>query len=121
LELFDNAEKVLSLMTEMRQTAGGESRISGTVRLWVVKTIAHTWLPALIREIDRRYPNVDVDLQVGVSSMLESLLNSHDGDLAITFGRSFCDHDVDEAAALGDGCDLASRPRDHHSEFASRF
>jgi DNA-binding transcriptional LysR family regulator len=86
-ELFESARKLLDLVADIQGSATGERKIRGTVRLGVVNTIAHTWLPRLVQELDRKHPMVDVDLQVGVSSSLENMLSSHDLDLVISVRR----------------------------------
>jgi DNA-binding transcriptional LysR family regulator len=86
-DLFENAQKLLDLMSDIQGSAAGERKMRGTVRLGVVNSIAHTWLPRLVQELDRKYPMVDVDLQIDVSAGLESMLSSRDLDLVISVRR----------------------------------
>lgn len=86
MEIFDYAEKIIGLTGSIREATAGEARVRGRVRLGVVNTVAHTWLPKLIAEIESRYPGIDVDFQVNVTSELRARLLAHDADLIISAG-----------------------------------
>jgi DNA-binding transcriptional LysR family regulator len=87
IEFYDGAKRVLQLMAEMRHLGAGDRQIRGTVRVEVTNTIAHTWLPRIVQSLGEKYPNVDVDLKVGVSAQLESMLNAQDADVVMTAGE----------------------------------
>lgn len=102
--LFDRAGRHLALtrrgeafMTHARQLLDVAARMKGagdapgatraTVRLGVVNTIAHTWLPRLIAEIAKVHPDIDVHVHVGVSHTIEGKLYGHEVDVAMLAGQ----------------------------------
>ncbi len=87
MEIFDYAEKIIGLTGAIREATAGEGRVRGRVRLGVVNTVAHTWLPKLIAEVESQYPEIDVDFLVNVTAELKARLISHDSDLIIAVGK----------------------------------
>lgn len=87
MEIYDYAEKVIGLKAAIRETALGKSQVRGTVRLGVINTVAHIWLPKLIGEVQRRYPEVDVDFQVDISASLIARLSRNELDLIVAVGQ----------------------------------
>src|SRR5699024_9656313 len=56
--------------------------IQGAIRLGVVETIAHTWLPQLIERLNKAYPAITLELDVDTSVNLESKLTEREIDIA---------------------------------------
>lgn len=61
-ELIPLAEKMLELHTRMRASMAEKESFAGTLRIGVMETIVHTWLPALLSRFSQQYPNVTVEL-----------------------------------------------------------
>jgi len=59
-ELMEYAEQIVSLAALVQQQVGHDQAIAGRVRLGVTSIPARTWLPKLIRTINRSYPGVPV-------------------------------------------------------------
>ena len=110
MEIFDYAEKIIGLTGSIREVTAGKSSVRGRVRLGVVNTVAHTWLPRLITEIESKYPDVDVDFQVDVTSELRARLLGHDTDLIISVGH-FTDPGIESQFLLRYNLDWIASPQ----------
>ncbi|OLO09130.1 hypothetical protein BTW08_02665 [Salinicola sp. MH3R3-1] len=58
----------------------------GTLRLGVVESIAHSWLPQFLAELSRRFPEMTLELEVDSSPGLATKLHNHDIDMAFLMG-----------------------------------
>ncbi|OHV12758.1 LysR family transcriptional regulator [Kushneria phosphatilytica] len=87
-----HAEKLLA----DRQTAVAmlhkPSAFSGTLRLGVVESVAHSWLPDLLNEIAHRFPEMTLELEVDSSPGLAARLTAHDLDMAFLMGPVTAEH-----------------------------
>lgn len=73
-DLVRHAEKILELVEQVRFTVADPKAASGTVRVGATELIALTWAPRLIRKINKQFPQVLFDLEIGLTlSLLESL------------------------------------------------
>jgi len=66
------AEKLMGLRSEMLATVGDRSAMRGVLRLGVAETIVHTWLPQLIKRVNHVYPNLSLEIEVDVTSNLQT-------------------------------------------------
>lgn len=78
LELLGHAERLLRLRAEMIEAVGDRSAVRGIVRLGVSDSIVHTWLPALIEQVNAAYPNLELEIEVDISASLHERLVSRD-------------------------------------------
>ena len=60
--------------------------IEGHLRLGVSETIAQCWLPDLIAELHQRYPQLEIEINVDISTNLRAGLLDREIDLAILLG-----------------------------------
>ena len=58
----------------------------GTLRLGVVESIAHSWLPEFLAELSRRFPEMTLELEVDSSPGLAAKLHNRDVDMAFLMG-----------------------------------
>ncbi|WP_433172473.1 LysR family transcriptional regulator [Actinoallomurus sp. CA-150999] len=80
----DYARRVLGLLEEGRAAArGGEDAGRGRLRLAAVTTAADQVLPALLATFRARWPEVDLALEVGPSSLVWDRLAAHAADLVL--------------------------------------
>ena len=86
LELLPHAEKVLRMTEKLKSRMGGESQLSGILRLGVSETIVHTWLPLFLAKLHKVHPRVDVEIMVDVTVNLRNELVAHSLDLALLMG-----------------------------------
>ncbi|HLH92799.1 MAG TPA: LysR family transcriptional regulator [Xanthobacteraceae bacterium] len=85
-ELIGYAERLLRLRAEMIEAVGDPSTMRGLVRLGVAETIVHTWLPAFIERVNTAYPNLELEIEVDISTNLHDRLVGRDLDLAFLLG-----------------------------------
>jgi DNA-binding transcriptional LysR family regulator len=74
-QIVQNAERI--------ETFARNKAISGYVRLGVAEIIAHTWLPQFLQLLYTNYPLVQVELEVGVSHLLEDKMREGALDMSL--------------------------------------
>lgn len=80
----DYARQILGLLDEGAAAAtGGSAPEAGTLRLGAVTTAAEYLVPGLLASFRRRYPLVELLLEVGVRDHVRELLTTHQLDLVI--------------------------------------
>jgi DNA-binding transcriptional LysR family regulator len=77
-----HAERLIRMRDEMVGTFRDPSTVRGIVRLGVSESIVHTWLPALLKQVDAAYPNLELEIEVDISTKLRDLLVARDLNLA---------------------------------------
>ncbi len=97
------ARDILTSRDALIATAGSQRLYEGAIRLGVTEVIAATWLSALLDALRQRFPNVLVELTVGLSSELTSALSARELDLALQNGP-FKEHMTGEQPL--DRCDM---------------
>lgn len=85
-DLLDYAERLLALRSDMVSAVASPNAIQGVIRLGVVETIAHTWLPQLIEQLNRSYPAITLELDVDTSVSLVDKLIAREVDIAFLMG-----------------------------------
>lgn len=97
------AEKLIGLRSEMLAAVGDRSEMRGVLRLGVAETIVHTWLPQLIKSVNRAYPNLSLEIEVDITSNLRARLLAQEIELAFLMGplsistirnRVLCDYPI---------------------------
>jgi len=81
-DLFGYAMEIRRLVGEMRSNVGNPQTVSGSIRMGVAELVALTWLPDLIADLNRLHPNVEIDLEIGVSGDMIDKLVSRQIDLS---------------------------------------
>jgi DNA-binding transcriptional LysR family regulator len=69
----------------MKVAAGGEAAV-GTIRVGMVESIALTWFQNFLTRIEQRYPRVQLEIDVDLSSRLASKLARRQVDIALVPG-----------------------------------
>jgi len=85
-ELLQYGESIIKLIDEATSRVANTSHVSGHVKLGVTETIAMTWLPDLVRQLDTNFPRLRVELEVGLTNVVWSQLMSGEIDLALLPG-----------------------------------
>ncbi len=102
-QLMVYAEKLISLRAEMLAEVGDRSAMRGVLRLGVAETIVHTWLPQLIKSVNKAHPNLSLEIEVDITPNLSARLLAQEIDLAFLVGplsasgvrnRVLCDYSV---------------------------
>jgi DNA-binding transcriptional LysR family regulator len=65
-DLVRYAERILGTVEQVRLFVADPKSESGTLRVGVAELIALTWLPELLRRLRTQFPNVVLDLDVGI-------------------------------------------------------
>ncbi|WP_368345657.1 LysR family transcriptional regulator [Pelagovum sp. HNIBRBA483] len=97
--LLPHARAVLASTDDFLSAAGGRRLFHGALRLGVSELVAHTWLPAFLRTMKDRFPNIDVELTVDLSANITRALAARDIDLA--FQSAPFDQPARISASLG--------------------
>jgi DNA-binding transcriptional LysR family regulator len=84
--LVQHAQRLFALTAEIREQLAEPSAVTGVVRLGVADSIAVTWLPELLRQIERQHPALGVELRIDISSTLQRQLVSRELDVACVIG-----------------------------------
>lgn len=90
-EITDAGQRILELVRDMegaaqaieRQVSGENGRLSGKVRIAVAEGLGTFWLPEQVRRLAERFPDIDVELAIGASTVD---LARHEADIAIRIG-----------------------------------
>ncbi|MFG6138014.1 MULTISPECIES: LysR family transcriptional regulator [unclassified Halomonas] len=85
-QFYRHAEQLLEARQQALTMLELETPFQGTLRLGVVETVAHSWLPDFLAELARRFPEMTLELEVDRSPGLADKLAQHDIDLAFLMG-----------------------------------
>jgi DNA-binding transcriptional LysR family regulator len=80
-EFFEHAERLLAGREEALRLFQNEEEFSGTLRLGIIETIAHSWFPDFMRRLAERYPQLTIELTVDISPLLHQRLADNDFDM----------------------------------------
>ena len=61
-ELMPHAERMIEMQARMIAAMGQADAFSGLLRIGVIETVAHTWLPDLLSRFAEKYPNATLEL-----------------------------------------------------------
>lgn len=86
-ELLAYAEHLLEITAEMDACITANDAMSGRMRVGVVELVASSWLPAFIRTLHERHPNIGLDIEVALSFELTERLREGALDLVFAMGR----------------------------------
>lgn len=84
--LMNYAGHLLSLYEDEGQTGRG-SEAKGTLRVGASVNVGIYYLPALVKEFNRRFPNITVQVKVNTAEAVEQLLVENHVDLAVIGGE----------------------------------
>lgn len=69
-ELLPYAERMLELQARMVMAMGQSDAFSGMLRIGVIETVAHTWLPDLFSRFAEKHPDATLDLVCDITPRL---------------------------------------------------
>ena len=98
--LLGHAKAVVDATRRLQAAAHKDSAIRGRLRLGVIESVVHSWLAQYMRELNVLYPELEVDLAVDMSHVLERRLRARELDLVIQVEGVDCDDIVSEALAI---------------------
>jgi DNA-binding transcriptional LysR family regulator len=82
-ELVPYAEKMIELQTRMFNAVGHADAFSGMLRIGVIETVAHTWLPDLLSRFAKKYPRATLEIGSDLTPRLRDDLLRGTLDFAI--------------------------------------
>ena len=100
-ELMEYAERIVALAAQARHRVGTADTVSGRLRLGVSETIALTWLPRLVAQLNDVYPKLVIDLDIDLTHGLWRKLREATLDLVLlpgpALGADIVAHDLGHA------------------------
>lgn len=81
--LLGLARNVVDAARALREAAGQEVVVGGKLRLGVIETVVHSWLAHYVTHLNAKFPQLDVDLTVDSSAVLQQRLLAGELDVAI--------------------------------------
>ncbi|WP_151448903.1 LysR family transcriptional regulator [Lacisediminimonas profundi] len=87
------AERILKLAQQMERDLSDNTVVTGTIRIGVIDTIVHSWLPQFLERIQQLYPKILIELNSDTTVHLsEQLLK---GNLDLSFqGTPVVDEEI---------------------------
>lgn len=73
-ELMPYAERMIEMQERMTAAMGKPEAFTGMLRIGVIETVAHTWLPDLLSRFAERYPNATLELDSDITPRLRDNL-----------------------------------------------
>ena len=84
--LLGHAEKFEHLVELVERDVVDPTGVDGRLRMGVSETIAQCWLPDLVSRLHARYPRLEIEFNVDISTSLRAGLLNREIDLAILLG-----------------------------------
>ncbi|WP_111411935.1 LysR family transcriptional regulator [Billgrantia lactosivorans] len=97
-EFFQHAERLLQQRDEALRMFDDEESYSAPLRLGVIETIAHSWLPDFMRSLTQRYPQLTIELSVDYSPALNRRLARNDLDILLAMNGYLAPDRVDQVS-----------------------
>ena len=82
-KVFDHAERIVGEVETLLHQAGSGPAVSGIVRIGAGELLARLWLPEMLAELQRRHPDLLLDVEIDVTVNLRQKL--HQGEIDIAF------------------------------------
>ncbi|NRR33960.1 LysR family transcriptional regulator [Oxalobacteraceae bacterium] len=98
--LLGHAKAVVDATRRLQVAARKDSAIRGRLRLGVIESVVHSWLAQYMRELNANYPELEIDLAVDMSNVLEKRLRARELDLVIQVEGVDSSDIVSEALAI---------------------
>lgn len=76
-------EVIIAYRRLMEAAAPDDQQVAGYVRLGVTENVAVTWLGQMIKLLKTEHPLIQIELEIGVSHVLEEKLNARSLDMAL--------------------------------------
>ncbi len=85
-KILPYAEKILSMSDQLKEQVRTPETLSGVLRLGVSETIVHTWLSDFLSRVHHKFPLIDIEITVDVTTSLRNELITRSLDLAFLLG-----------------------------------
>ncbi|MES2264588.1 MAG: LysR family transcriptional regulator [Pseudomonadota bacterium] len=98
--LLSHAKAVVDATRRLQNAARKDSAVRGRLRLGVIESVVHSWLAQYIRELNASYPELEIELTVDISHVLEKRLRARELDLIVQVEGIDSSEIVSEALAV---------------------
>ncbi len=82
-DLLQHATQIHKEVTEIKAVVANPETITGTIRMSVAELIALSWLPDLVAGLARHYPNIDIELEVGLAGTILDRVVTGEADIGL--------------------------------------
>lgn len=101
-DLVPHAESIILAVDEMRHSFGKNRLIAECVRVGVAELIAVTWLPKLISTLQRDFPFLTLDIEIGAAREITDRVKRNLLDIALMPGTGVSIDNELETSPLGE-------------------
>jgi DNA-binding transcriptional LysR family regulator len=99
-DLLEYATNIHGQVTALKAKIANPETMAGSVKIGVAELVALTWLPDLVAQLSHLFPNIDIELEVGLAGDIREKTLSGDTDLGIIPGNGKFGEGI-EAIPLG--------------------
>ena len=85
------ANEIIDLVNEGKEVIRNESIPKGTLKIGVVESLCTIRLPKILEAYHERYPDVNIELKVGICSELRKMLKKNIVDIIFILDRKIDD------------------------------
>jgi len=82
-ELLGYATEIHTKVTEIKAIVANPETITGSIKMSVAELIALSWLPDLVAGLARIFPNIDIELEVGLAGTILDRVISGEADVGL--------------------------------------
>ncbi|MEH6525170.1 MAG: LysR family transcriptional regulator [Sneathiella sp.] len=100
MDLLEYATNIHEQVTALKAKIANPETMTGSIKIGVAELIALTWLPDLVANLSHLFPNIDIELEVGLAGDIREKTLSGDTDLGIIPGNGKFGEGI-EAISLG--------------------
>ncbi len=93
-DLVTYADEIVNLTKQIHHRIGDPTLLSGSVKIGVGEHVALTWLPDLVAQLNDQYPNVVVELDIGLLEEMTAQLRSGTLDILLTAALETAEPDM---------------------------
>lgn len=83
MALMPMAHRIINLHDSLRDAAAAPGDFAGRLRLGVIPTALSSFVPAVLSSLNRRYPQIEVDIVTGMNTPLFKLMKNEELDAGI--------------------------------------
>ena len=99
-DLMEYATNIHAQVKALKTKIASPETLKGSIKIGVAELIALTWLPDLVAKLSQLFPNIDIELEVGLAGEIREKILSGDTDLGFLPGDGSFGEEI-EAISLG--------------------
>ena len=100
IDLLEYAENIHAQVTALKAKIANPETMTGSIKIGVAELIALTWLPDLVAKLSQHFPNIDIELEVGLAGEIRGKTLNGDTDLGFLPGDGAFGEGI-EAISMG--------------------